>query len=269
MAEALKEFVQGQVSETGVLYDTGKQVISSLSHELRTPLAILNSNIQMLKEVYGNSGNQQIKETCHLCEEAIRSMTRLADDIALLNSANKGMLKAKYQSFDLEKFIGDLMHAIPVHDSDKIRIRLRKNLVAKRVTTDPGLLNAIFQNLLQNALKFSADTVIFEVFSAREFLTVQVTDYGVGVREEETDYLFEPFFRGSNVKMIAGCGLGLAVVKQCLNLLRGEIEIITFHNPQATLFRVKIPLAPGSPNAKNKSSGRHSFINTVKQRNFL
>ena len=61
----------------------------------------------------------------------------------------------------------------------------------------------------------------------------------MGILPGETDLLFEPFFRGSNVKMIPGSGLGLAIVKRSVDLLNGEIDITTLMD-QGTTFNIKI-----------------------------
>ncbi|MEL7587669.1 MAG: HAMP domain-containing sensor histidine kinase [Prolixibacteraceae bacterium] len=224
--------------------DSSRQIISSITHELRSPLAIISSNIQLLKQFNYDLDNKVVNETFHLCEEAVKSIKRFAEDISFIHGSNKGELKPESKKIEPDKFFDELIGKLPESDYSRKRVKYEKNIKAKTFYTDPRFLLKILENLLNNALKFSSEDVFLKVVCTKEELNIQLKDQGIGMLDEEIDYLFEPFSRGSNVKMISGSGLGLAIVKRSLDLLNGNMEVVSSVN-HGTTFNIKI-LSNGS-----------------------
>jgi len=218
-------------------HDPGNQIISSLTHELRTPLAVFTSNLELLKEFSYNMDKQAVQEAFHLCEEAVKSMSRFVEDVSLLNGFNKGEWKADCKEFDMIDFFNAIILKLPDHERN--RVRLEGSFDASVFSTDDYLLSVVATRLLNNALKFSGEQVHLNVTCSKEELTVQVKDFGIGISQDEINQVFGPFYRGSNVKRISGSGLGLAIVKRSMELLKGEIELNSFIN-QGTTFNIKI-----------------------------
>jgi signal transduction histidine kinase len=223
--------------KNNIHHDPGKQIISSVTHELRTPLAIITSNVELLKKFNYNIDNKVVVETFNLCEEAIRSMTRFVEEVSLLNGFNKGEWKAVCKEFDIEDFFEDILQKLP--DYNKDRIRLKGSFAVKMFCTDAYLLSVIIKNLIDNALKFSAGQVFLSVKCSKKELIVQVKDRGIGILLDDVNLVFEPFYRGSNVKMISGSGLGLAIVKRSMDLLKGTIGLTSVID-HGTTFNIKI-----------------------------
>jgi signal transduction histidine kinase len=116
---------------------------------------------------------------------------------------------------------------------------------------DEKLLYSILSNLLSNAIKYSSpqSTVYFTLTCEPDVVSFQVKDEGIGIPEGEQGKIFEPFCRGRNAGNVTGSGLGMAVVKKCLDLHQGELSVesqlgigttftIKIRQPQKTgLFR--------------------------------
>ena len=113
---------------------------------------------------------------------------------------------------------------------------------------DVTLLRHAFTNVLSNAVKYSAPgaPVDFTVQREEDDAVIRVRDYGIGIPLGDRARLFNAFYRGSNTEGRPGTGLGLVIVKRCVELHRGKIEIE--HPPPAgTLVSVRLPLfAPKS-----------------------
>jgi signal transduction histidine kinase len=77
--------------------------------------------------------------------------------------------------------------------------------------------------------------------NSNDFLILEVRDKGIGIREEDMKSLFTPFFRGKNVGTVQGTGLGLSIVKKAVDLLKGEIKIIS-RSGKGTTITVLLPL---------------------------
>jgi signal transduction histidine kinase len=107
---------------------------------------------------------------------------------------------------------------------------------------DEKLLYSILSNLLDNAIKYSAleTPVYFTLICEPDAVTFQIRDEGIGIDIPEQQKLYDPFSRGKNAREIIGTGLGLAVVKKCLDLHQGEISAES-EVGKGTTFTVRIP----------------------------
>lgn len=239
MSEALEK----KLKETGLpggnhMYSgSGKQIISSLTHELRAPLAVIMSNIELLKKFNYNIDNEIVDETFRLCQEAIGSMTRFVEEVSLLNSFNKDEWKPEYKEVDTIRLFEGLIQKLPDYYRD--RMRVESNFETNVFYTDHYLLSMIMDHLIKNALGFSVGEVFLNIHCSEEKLIVQVKDQGIGIPQSDIDQIFEPFYRGSNVKMMSGSGLGLAIVKRSMDLLKGTIEVNSLID-HGTTFNIKI-----------------------------
>ena len=109
-------------------------------------------------------------------------------------------------------------------------------------TSDKRMLKNIVINLVSNALKFSPErsTIWISVKNESSRLELVVKDEGVGIPEEDQQHLFDTFFRAKNVINIQGTGLGLTIVKRYLDLLKGNIELISSYG-KGTTVKVFLP----------------------------
>lgn len=226
--------------DNGLEFESSKQIISSISHELRTPLAIISSNIQLLKKFSYGLDSKMVRETFSLCEEAVGAMTSFIEDIHFLNVSNKGQLKAVFQNVELEPFFKEFVDRISDSDFNRKRIHVETTLEVPYICCDKHLLFKVLAKLVDNALKFSGERIDFTVSSSQNGLIAEVADQGVGIPPEEISAIYEPFKRCGNVRMITGCGLGLAIAKTCTDALNGEIEVAS-ELGKGTRFKIKIP----------------------------
>jgi signal transduction histidine kinase len=115
--------------------------------------------------------------------------------------------------------------------------------VPPEVLTDESLLGHILTNLLVNAAKYSSgkNAARLTLKTEGDHLVFEIHDEGVGIPVEDQERLFKPFQRGRNVGKVAGTGLGLVIVKRCVELHGGEITIQSAEGAGATV-RVRLPL---------------------------
>lgn len=218
---------------------SGKQIISVISHEMRNPLAIISSNIQLLKEYTYNLDDKIVNDTFLLCEEAIRSLTNFIGEIYFLNTAFKGHVRINIREIHLDSLLIDVVNSCSNSAFNLSRMEIQMPESPAVIYSDKELLKRILNQLVKNALNFSSDTVRIEVLTNEDELVVIVEDRGIGIPEDEKSLIFEPFKRCSNVRMISGSGIGLAIVKVCVELLEGNIDFESTQN-QGTKFIIKI-----------------------------
>lgn len=181
------------------------------------------------------SDDPHLAQTQRLHETAVK-MNNLLDDILLIERADAKKLTCEPSPMEVRSFCQGLIHEIvggSVRDGEdetiEIGIRLSVQWDRPEVMAylDETLLRQILMNLLSNALKYSPSHPIVELditFDDRT-LTVKVSDQGIGIPPGDLDRLFEPFQRGSNVGTVPGNGLGMAIVKQSVEIQGAEIEV--------------------------------------------
>lgn len=101
----------------------------------------------------------------------------------------------------------------------------------------------MLSHLLSNAIKFSpADSEIdLKLVQQQDTIQFQVQDRGIGILAENQEKIFDPFYRGDNIGTIQGEGVGLAIVKKCVNLYGGQILLKTELN-KGTIFIITLPI---------------------------
>ena len=201
---------------------------SMVSHEFRTPLSTVLAASQLLETSPGAWENPEKRErNLRRIQDSVKTMVQLLDDILTINRAETGKLEFNPQWLDLEEFGLNFVEEMQLSAG----VQHRLNFICRGDNTvtyvDPKLLRSIFANLLSNAIKYSPTggqiqcSLTFEAQSVQ----IQIRDRGLGIPAEEQKQLFEPFYRGKNVRHIGGTGLGLVVVQKCVDLHGGTIKI--------------------------------------------
>ncbi|MFN6485691.1 MULTISPECIES: ATP-binding protein [unclassified Nostoc] len=218
------------------------QIITTVSHEYRTPLtSILAAASTLVKH------SQQLDESKQhrflgIIEQKARYMSKLVDNMLLVNQLE--LEKPKFQpiSVDLLQFFSDLL------EQERETVDDRHELIFKITGNnhlfwgDRGLLQQIFINLMSNAIKYSPDggSVEFHLIGKESEAIFYIKDGGIGIPMADQENLFQSFSRGSNVDTIPGTGLGLAIAKACVELHSGNITLSS-EVGQGTKVTVSLP----------------------------
>ncbi|HQK69575.1 MAG TPA: HAMP domain-containing sensor histidine kinase [Bacteroidales bacterium] len=222
-----------------------KEFIANASHELRTPLSSLNAQIEVLL-MKDRSTEEYKKELVSILED-IRSLTELANKLLLIArtaSVNPADLTARVRIDDV---LWQVQEEMGKYKSDyTININLDESLTDSDqivVTGDEFLLKTAFNNIIDNACKYSPDKKADLFLSLTgKMVCVEIKDRGMGISSEELNKIFEPFYRGSNVKTVPGHGIGLSLVNQIVKSHNGKLEIFSVPG-EGTTVKVFLPVA--------------------------
>lgn len=213
------------------------------SHEFRTPLTSILAGTQLLETCAQNWPEEKRRRNLRRIKTAVKRMIQLLDDILIINRAETRKLELNPQPINLEKFCQNLLEELRLNTNSNHQVTFRVKGQCCRVILDQDLLYSILTNLLSNAIKYSQDDgeINLALSCEKEEITFQIKDQGIGIPVDDKRYLFEPFFRGKNVGNIPGAGLGITVVKKCLDLQGGKISL---HSEEGTgtTVTVTIPL---------------------------
>ncbi|BAQ65920.1 PAS domain S-box protein [Geminocystis sp. NIES-3709] len=201
---------------------------SMASHEFRTPLSTVLAAAQVLENASANSENPEKQlRNLYRIQNSVKNMVQLLDDILTINRAETGNLEFNPKPLALETFCRQFIEEIKL--STGTEHQLEFFCKGKRInpSLDEKLLRSILANLLSNAIKYSpqGDKIHLYLKFYSKYIEIQVQDSGFGISPEDQTEIFEPFYRGLNVRHLTGTGLGLVVVKKCVDLHGGNINL--------------------------------------------
>lgn len=201
---------------------------SMASHEFRTPLSTALAAAQVLENSQNEWNNTEKRlRNLHRIQDSVRNMVQLLDDILTINRAETGKLAFNPKPLDLERYCRHFVEEMQLSASPQHALTFARQGRSIPVYVDEKLLRSILSNLLSNAIKYSPQggTVSLALTFQPDAVILRVQDQGIGILPEDQKQLFEPFHRGKNVRTIPGTGLGLMVVKKCVDLHHGTIHI--------------------------------------------
>ncbi|WP_392531804.1 PAS domain S-box protein [Nostoc sp. C117] len=201
---------------------------SMASHEFRTPLSTALAAAQLLENCQDEWDNSAKRlRNLQRIQLSVKNMVQILDDILTINRAETGKLEFNPKLLDLEGFSGCFLEEMRLSTDEKHTLTFVSQGQAVPTWVDERLLRSILSNLLLNAIKYSPEggNIDLSLEFKSDRVILQVQDRGIGIPLADQKQLFEPFHRGKNVKSIPGTGLGLAVVKKCVDLHQGHINI--------------------------------------------
>jgi signal transduction histidine kinase len=236
------EAVQARLINEKEVSEVKLHFLSMISHEFRTPLSVILASSQLLTQGSQLWSEERKKKTFDRIQSSAKLMTRLLTDILTLSRADAGKLDYHPEVLDLEAFCLNLVEEKQISTPTHV-IKFVRSGETHPVRLDANLLYSILNNLLENAIKYSApeQPVLLSTQIEADVVIFQVQDQGIGILAEEQQKIFDLFYRGQNAGAIAGTGLGLAVVKKCVELHQGTISIYS-EVEKGTTFTVEIPL---------------------------
>ncbi len=219
--------------------------VASMSHELRTPL---NSIIGFLGVVlHGMSGELNLKQKDQLSRayHSAQHLLSLISDVIDISKIEAGFLEVHIEKFELEPLLAEIEHAIAHIVEEKnieITIECAPNL---KLQTDRKRLYQVILNVVSNAVKYTTKGAVnINASIDKNWLTVAVSDTGIGISEADLAKLFQPFERIDSPLKIKtlGTGLGLYLTRKILfQLLSGTVEVQSELGKGST-FTIKLPI---------------------------
>jgi signal transduction histidine kinase len=218
--------------------------VSLVSHEFRTPLGVIMSAAENLDAYMDRLRPEQRQAQLQHVIQATRQMAKVMENVLLLGRAEAAHLEFKPVKVDLVSLCKAVAQQVESSTGAVCPIELKCGSSAEG-RADETLLRHILTNLLTNAVKYSAAgrTVEFTLERRDGEALFRIRDHGIGIPAEDQARLFTSFHRGRNAAHVPGTGLGLVIVKHCVELHGGKI-VCESKEGSGTTFTVTLPLAP-------------------------
>src|SRR6185503_202991 len=217
--------------------------VSMVSHEFRTPLGVILSSAEILEGYFDQLDPDERREQLQSIQKNTRRMAGLMEEVLLLGVVEASKLDFKSAPLDLRAFCTRLIDELRSATVNKCFLTFIPHALPETANADERLLRHIFTNLLSNAVKYSppGSAVDFEIERDGPEAVCRVRDRGMGIPEQDLERLFNAFYRGRNVGGTPGTGLGLTIVKRCVELHRGKIKVESKAGLGTTII-VRLPL---------------------------
>ena len=218
-----------------------KDFISSISHEFKTPIASIRGFAKLL-QMPGLTEEQRTEYINLIAQESDR-LSRLSETLLRLSALEQQTALASLTSFPLDEQLRQVILRLePAWSHKDIGWQLDMEEIA--ITSDQELLNQVWVNIIQNAIKFSPEGSDIEVRVFREGnAIVEIQDHGCGMSEEAQKRIFDKFYQADKSRKQEGVGLGLSLVKRIVDMLGGTVSVQSQEGEGST-FRVELPVSP-------------------------
>lgn len=218
------------------------ELITNVAHDLRTPLTSIIGYLELL------SGKVQLppdmeKKYIDIAYAKSKRLEKLIEDLFGLTKMNCGKAAMHVSKVDVVKLVSQLLEEFyPSFAEKNLSYELQSNVPQRVITADGNLLARLFDNLINNAIKYGADgkRVLVNIRADAQIVTVSVTNYGYVIPADELPLIFNKFYRveQSRSTNTGGTGLGLAIAKNIVDMHGGSIQASSDLN--GTVFTVKL-----------------------------
>jgi len=220
--------------------------VSMVSHEFRTPLGIILSSAQILSDYLDQLPAAERREHLEAIAKSSKHMASLMEEVLVLSRMESGKLAFEPALLDLAIIGRRLVEEVQSATGSTCPIDLTVDADCAAARADERLLRHILTNVLTNAVKYSAPgtPVGFRIERENHQAVCRVRDRGIGIPEADLRRLFSAFHRGRNVGQVPGSGLGLVIVKRCVELHGGSIRVDS-QVGEGTTVTVRLPVFVG------------------------
>lgn len=219
------------------------ELIATLAHDLRSPLTSVKGFTSTILRNWDRFGDDQKQHMLQTIEWDANRMNRLLTDLLDVARLESGRLELKRQEIDLVEIATAVAERIGM-DADSHRIILDFPVGFPKVMADPGKMEQVLVNLVENAVRHGDPGTIAVAGEQRpEGLVVRVTDAGPGIDPGHLPYVFKKFYRPSRGERAKGTGLGLYICKGIVEAHGGEI-VVERTAPSGTVFAITLPVEP-------------------------
>ncbi|MEM9548478.1 MAG: ATP-binding protein [Bacteroidota bacterium] len=265
-----------QAEKIRELSEFKSQLLTNITHEFRTPLTIIQGVSEMFQEsIKSRVSPQEIQKGYDAITRNSKSLLNLVNQMLDLAKIESKSLHLDLQSGDLiaivREVVNGLMNAARKKD---ISLVLEAQLESLEMDVDTQKIHTILVNLISNAIKFTPQygtvKVIISAHNGKEAAKarIRISDTGKGIAQEEIQHIFDRFFQSkSENKSNAGTGIGLSLVKEFVDLMKGTIDVES-ELDTGTTFTIELPITKEVERSRNKREEALSIFTSAEDEQF-
>jgi len=246
MFDEMAQRIVDQIKQLQNADSSRRELFANISHDLRTPLASLRGAIETLLMKGAELPEVEKRRYLQLALDHSEHLSRLTRDLFELATLESADRKLRCESFSVAEIAQDVAQKFrPEADRRKLTIECDVPRNTPFVAADIGLIERVFENLIENAMRYTPEggTVRLSVIPGHNTVSAQVTDTGRGISAVDLPRIFDRRYRADQEQndRPGGTGLGLAIAKQILQLHGGSMEVESKVGV-GTTFRFSLPV---------------------------
>ncbi len=231
------------VTQERELEELREGFLRTVTHELRTPLTSIMGFIELIKAT-GDPLPEQKQKWLNIALNESANLKEMIDDLLDLSQIKAGRVKMNFSTIRVENLLKQLVHIFePLSKHKQVDLHLGPVPEQLEMRVDLSKIRRILVNLLSNAFKFTqAGYVRLDCAEDEDWVVFSITDTGIGLKENDTEIIFEKFRQidYSSTRQYEGIGLGLSIVKQLAEMHGGSVWVTSVYGRGSSFF-VKIP----------------------------
>ena len=222
----LQEILEGRRKEAEKSKYEIQKLISEIAHQLRTPLANIKNYTELLQESLNETQETLNTEYIKDLRTSEEQLCFLVESFIKTARLEQGIIQVHMQKENLVETILNALGQIQKKAEDKdiyFQVELPEKIICEH---DKNWMCEAFYNVFDNAVKYSKSNSVIDISMKQTemFYTIQVRDYGIGIREGEENKIFQRFYRGEQARGQEGCGIGLYLSREIVLLQKGMMK---------------------------------------------
>ena len=238
----LAENFNGMLERLENSFDSQKHFVSNISHELRTPLSAIITELELAS--VKDKTREEYQETIQFALDDARNMVKLSNSLMDLAKASYDPNEISFSEVRLDEILLESYTKITKENSGyKVSLNIEDSIEEHQLIIEGNeyLLQVAFNNLIDNACKYSPKhTCQIDVSMDSKLLTINFTNTGNSINNEDLQHIFEPFYRSENSKREKGHGIGLFLTRKIILLHHAKIIVVSENNE--TVFTVRFEI---------------------------
>lgn len=231
------------IHEYKILQKHKDDFIGITSHELKTPLTSIKLYAQAMERLLKNEGNTKISEMAKKMSEQVNRLSDLVTELVDVTKIQNGQLTLQKNDFDFDELAEEVVKNVQ-HSADTHDLELQTGNTGV-VYADRNRISQVMINLINNAIKYSPGSrkIIIKTDATNEnAVRFRVIDFGIGIKPEELNRIFDQFYRVSedDLHSFEGLGLGLHISKEIIDRSEGHF-LVTSELGKGSDFCFEIP----------------------------
>lgn len=209
------------------------KLYTNITHEFRTPLTVILGLVEKGREYFANKDIKKFNNINDIVQRNTHGLLNLVNQILDLSRLETNSIDLKMINADVVLFLKRLVGMYDSHaENYNLTLNYTSSIPELFMDFDPDNLQKIVTNLLSNSIKFTDKgnvnlSVSEKIVNEKKHIYVSVKDTGIGIAEKDLSSIFQRFFQAENPekKSIIGSGIGMALVKELVELMDGEVSI--------------------------------------------
>ena len=239
-----EEMLRQALVHEKALSELKSRFVATASHEFRNPLHLILANVELLRADWQRQPPEVIEHRFEIIQEQAAALNDIIRRLLELLRIQAGVIDFQPGRLDLTNLCHDVVTQLQRATPHLPQVIMVEPATPIWVWGDPVYLHRIVGNLVGNAQKYTRNGAPVQLAIVRTGVraTLHIVDQGIGIAPVDLEHLYEPFHRGGNVQDIPGTGLGMALVKQLVDLHRGELHVQS-EVGRGTCITLHLPLA--------------------------